>query len=180
MKNFIYNDFENYKGMDIDEQDYEYEYDFVEEIESNNEYNYFRLFFTDEILNFFVKESNEYYTNILRNNFGNNFKEIILSKKNYNTYPYLYVKKGISKEDIIAFIGIRLYMGIHKYTSIESYWNNSNLYTNIISSIIPKNYYFIYKMFILSLRRRINSDLLDDNDPRGKINFFLEKLSLNF
>ena len=51
MKNFI-NDFENYKGMDIDEQDYEYEYDFVEEIESNNEYNYFRLFFSDEILDF--------------------------------------------------------------------------------------------------------------------------------
>ena len=87
MKNFIYNDFENYKGMDIDEQDYEYEYDFVEEIESNNEYNYFRLFFSDEILDFFVKESNEYYTNILINKFGNNFKEIILSKKNYNTYP---------------------------------------------------------------------------------------------
>ena len=143
MKNFIYNDFENYKGMDINEQDYEYEFDFAGEIESNNEYNYFRLFFTDEILNFFVKESNEYYTNILINKFGNNFKEIILSKKNYNTYPYLYVKKGISKEDIIAFIGIRLYMGIHKYPSIESYWNNSNLYTNIISSIIPKNYYFL-------------------------------------
>ena len=55
MKNFIYNDFENYKGTDIDEQDYEHEYDFTGEIESNKEYNYFRLFFTDEILNFFVK-----------------------------------------------------------------------------------------------------------------------------
>ena len=29
MKNFIYNDFEIYKGTDIDEQDYENEYDFV-------------------------------------------------------------------------------------------------------------------------------------------------------
>ena len=55
MKNFIYNDFENYKGMDIDEQDYEY--DFAGEIESNNEYNYFRLFFSDEILNYFVKKN---------------------------------------------------------------------------------------------------------------------------
>ena len=49
----------------------------------------------------------------------------------------------------MAFIGIRLYMGIHQYPSIESYWNNSNLYTNITSSIILKNYYFIYKMFII-------------------------------
>ena len=42
MKNFIYNDFKNYKGMDIDEQDYEYEYDFVEEIESNNEWKLYK------------------------------------------------------------------------------------------------------------------------------------------
>ena len=44
MNNFIYNDFENYKGIDIDEQDYEYEYDFAGKIENNNEINYFRLF----------------------------------------------------------------------------------------------------------------------------------------
>ena len=30
--------------MDIDERDYEYEYDFAGKIENNNEYNYFRLF----------------------------------------------------------------------------------------------------------------------------------------
>ena len=83
MKNFIYNDFENYKGMDIDGQDYEYEYeyDIAGEIESNKEYNYFRLFFTDEILNFFVKESNEYYTNILRNNFAIILKKLFYQKK---------------------------------------------------------------------------------------------------
>ena len=99
-------------------------------------YNYLILFFADEILNFFLRESNEYYIYFLRNNFSNNFKEIILSKQNYNTYEYLSVKKGINKEDIMAFIGIRFYIGIHKYLSIESNWNNSNLYTDIKSSII--------------------------------------------
>ena len=98
MKNYIYNDFENYKGMDIDEQDYEYEYDFVEEIESNNEYNYFRLFFSNEILDFFVKESNEYYTNILINKFGNNFKEIILSKKIIIHIPIYILPKVLVKK----------------------------------------------------------------------------------
>ena len=39
MKNYIYNDFDNYKGMDIDEKDYEYAYDCAGEIESNNKYN---------------------------------------------------------------------------------------------------------------------------------------------
>ena len=83
----------------------------------------------------------------------------------------------------MAFIGIRLYMGIHKYPSIESYWNNSNLYTNIISSIMPKSYYFLLAKclhFPEKEEKEINCDLPDDNDPMGKINFFLEKLSLNF
>ena len=83
----------------------------------------------------------------------------------------------------MAFIEIRLYMGIHKYPSIESYWNNSNLYTNIISSLIPKNYYFLLAKclhFPEKEEKEINGDLPDDNDHRGKINFFLEKLSLNF
>ena len=75
----------------------------------------------------------------------------------------------------MAFIGIRLYMGIHKYPSIESYWNNSNLYTNIISSIIPKNYYFLLAKclhFPEKEEKEINGDLPDDNDPRGILNFF--------
>ena len=80
------------------------------------------------------------------------------------------------------FIGKKLYMDILKYPSIESYWNNSNLYTNIISSIMPKSYYFLLAKclhFPEKEENEINSDS-PDNDPRGKINFFLEKLSFNF
>ena len=74
-------------------------------------------------------------------------------------------------------------MGIHKYPSIESYWNNSNLYTNIISSIIHKNYYFSLAKclhFPKKKKKEINSDLPDDNDPRGKINFFFRKIIFKF
>ena len=66
-------------------------------------------------------------------------------------------------------------MGIHKYPSIESYWNNSNLYTNIISSIMPKSYYFLLAKclhFPEKEEKDINSDIPDNNDPRGKIYFF--------
>ena len=62
-------------------------------------------------------------------------------------------------------------MGIHKYPSIESYWNNSNLYTNIISSIIHKNYYFLLANclhFSETEEKEINGDLPDDNDPIGE------------
>ena len=46
-----------------------------------NEYTCFKLMFTDEILEFFVKESNIYYEKILKEKFGDNYKEIIFSKK---------------------------------------------------------------------------------------------------
>ena len=35
--------------------------------------------------------------------------EIILAKNSFGIYPFLYVTKGISKEDILAFIGMRIY-----------------------------------------------------------------------
>ena len=70
--------------MDIEKQDYEYEYDFAGEIESN----LLQITFYSWNLKIFVKDSNEYYIKILRNYFDNNFKEIILSKQIYNTYSY--------------------------------------------------------------------------------------------
>ena len=96
--------------------------------------------FTDEILEFFVKESNIYYEKFLKEKFGDNYKEIIFTKNSYNTYPYLYITKGFKKEDIIAFIGIRIFMGLHKCPTIECYWNNSYLYKNMQNNIMPKNY----------------------------------------
>ena len=96
--------------------------------------------FTDKILEFFVKESNIYYKKkILKEKLGDNYKEIIFTKNSYNTYPYLYITKRIKKEDIIAFIGIRKFIGLHKCPTIECYWNNSYLYNNMINNIMPNN-----------------------------------------
>ena len=66
-------------------------------------------------------------------------------------------------------------MGIHKQSSIESYLNNNNLYNNIISIIILKNYCFLLVKclhFPEKEEKEINIDLPGDNDPRRKINFF--------
>ena len=61
-------------------------------------------------------------------------------------------------------------MGIHKYPSIESYWNNSNFYINIISCIILKNYYFLLVKYFHfpEKEKEINSDLPDDNNLEEK------------
>ena len=163
------------------------------EDEALNELQFFLLLYSNEILDMLVEEANNYYKKILIDKYGIDYKKVILAKKGFNTYPYLYVTKGISKEDILAFLGIRIYMGIHKYPVIDYYWNNSNIYKNIIRSIMPKTYYFLLAKALHfpekeekneseSSSEYENSDTNINNglDPRKKINLYLEKLSENF
>ena len=72
-------------------------------------------------MNFFEQETNKYVANILIKKYGSNFKEFILNEKAYNIYRFLYVTKGITKENILAFIGLRIFIGINKLPSIENY-----------------------------------------------------------
>ena len=179
MEKFKYNNINEYSGMDIEEI---YEPQINENVEELlNEYTCFKLMFTNEILEFFVKESNIYYEKFLKEKFGDNYKEIIFTKNSYNTYPYLYITKGIKKEDIIAFIGIRIFMGLHKCPTIECYWNNSYLYNNMLNNIMPKNYFFLLsKCLYFPEKEEENSSGGHTDDPHHKIKFFLEKLSKNF
>ena len=74
-----------------------------------NELQCFQLFFSEKIINSLVEESNNYYKKILIEKYGTNYMEIVLSKNSFGTYPFLYVTRGISREDILAFIGMRIY-----------------------------------------------------------------------
>jgi len=156
-----------------------------EENNKLNEYDYFRLLFSDDIIDLLVEESNNYYKNVLIEKYGNNYREVILSKRSFNSYQYLFVTKGIKKEDILAFIGIRIYMGLHKYPNIEYYWNGSIIYKNIVNSIMSKTYFFLIAKALHFNEKKENgedsSETDNDNkDPRYKINLYLEKLASNF
>ena len=148
-----------------------------------NEFEYFQLFFSDDMISFLSDESNNYIRNKLLNEYGSNYKEKIKANKKYNTYEYLYVTKGISNLDILAFIAIRIYMGFHKYPSIECYWKNDKLYDNIISKIMSKEYYFLleYSLHLLTKSNDESTNInINKNDSSIKIEFFLEKLCKNF
>ena len=67
------------------------------------------------MLGLLVEESNNYYRKILIEKYGNDYRDVILNAGTFSTYPHLYVTRGIEKEDILAFIGVRIYMGFHKY-----------------------------------------------------------------
>jgi hypothetical protein len=97
--------------------------------------------------------------------------------------PYLYITKGISREDILAYIGIRIYMGLHKMPSIKHYWKRG-LHQTKIYQIMSRNYFLLLgKVLHFPEREKDNIDIISENtkvDPRRKINLYLEKLSINF
>ena len=112
MEKYKYNQLEEYSGINIEEY---FEPKIRDDISIMNELEYFQLFITDEILELLSEESNNYMKKILLDKYGNDYKSIILKSNNYGTYADLYVKRGINKEDILAYIGIRIYMGLYKY-----------------------------------------------------------------
>ena len=65
------------------------------DIDILTEYEYFKLFISEEIIETFVKESNNFMNTFLKNKFSKEFKDVVLNQKNYNSYPYIYVTKGI-------------------------------------------------------------------------------------
>ena len=62
--------------------------------EKKNELEFFQLYFTEDLTLYLVNESSTYYEIKLIKEFGNDYKDIILSKKEYNSLPYLYVNRG--------------------------------------------------------------------------------------
>ena len=175
---------------------------------NNQEYtelDYFRLLFSDEIIELLVEESNNYYKRMLTENFGLEYKRVILTKMTAGSLPYLYITKGISKEDILAYIGIRIYMGLHKLPSIKHYWKKGEYQTNIYQ-VMPRNYFLLLGQALhfpekekenedekekkekdtdKEIDSTFDSDCSSDNnkikiDPRHKINLYLEKLAKNF
>ena len=108
-----------------------------------NELEYFQLLFSDEILEMLSEESNTYYKKVLSEIELTYYKKIIISKESTSSYQYLYVTKGITKEDILAYVGVRIYMGLHKIPSIERYWRTKSLYQPRINKIMGKNYFLL-------------------------------------
>ena len=124
MEKYIYNNLENCNGMDIEMSPL---YSKINvDIDILTEYEYFKLFISEEIIETLAKESNNFMITFLKNKFGEDFKDVILNQKNYNTYPYIYITKGIHKKDIFCI-----------------YWENNTLYKCIIPEIMSKTYYYL-------------------------------------
>ena len=56
----------------------------------------------------------------------------------------MFLREGISKEDISAFIGVRLYIGIDDFSFIDNYCNNNIL----LKKVMTKRILLLYYIFI--------------------------------
>ena len=86
MEKYKYNTTKDYLGMDVEES---FGQIINDDINILNEFEYFLLFFSDDMISFLSDESNNYIRNKLLNEYGFNYKEKIKANKKYNTYEYL-------------------------------------------------------------------------------------------
>jgi hypothetical protein len=78
----------------------------IKENELSVEFKYFKLFFSDEIIELFSKASNEYYRQSLIDEYGADYENKILqlcSKQRNKLYEYFYITRGIRKYDILLY-----------------------------------------------------------------------------
>ena len=105
------------------------------------ELDYFKLLFSNEILDLLVEELNKYYINILIDTYGTEYYQ----KNKQLLYLIYMLLKGLIREDILAFIGIRIYMGLHKMPStIKHYWKRG-LHQTKINKIMNSKYFWLGK-----------------------------------
>ena len=132
--NWSYEKLDDFKGMEIQE-----DYHGIPLAQNcEKPIDCFRIFFCDEILEKIAEGSAHHYEEELKLLYGEEYKTREYSK---NSLPYLFMKRGINKEDILAFVGIRIFMGIHKLPSVESYWSKQNTFKNRVSDLMSVNFY---------------------------------------
>ena len=154
-----------------------------------NELDYFRLFFTNEILEQFAMESYIFFKKKLADSYGgdfNEFKETVLgSYGKGNSMPYLFVSRGISKEDILSYIGIKVYMDLHPLADVKSYWNSGTKFINI-GTVMSKNYFFLISKAIHfpekegEIKEGKNFDTNFKIGPKNQMNLYYSKLCKNY
>ena len=132
MENDLYNIWIKLKkGEEINYPEFEYKDDEVRKIPENIDtpYQFFKLFFDDDIMNFIIIKSNM-YANYYK------FKNIKPNKENNNKKKTALKFTPTTLERLERFIAAKILMGIYKLTSKNDYFSNNPLLDSPV-----KNYF---------------------------------------
>lgn len=125
---------------------------------------YYNLFFSDDIINLIVVETNR------------NAEQFLLSNRPSKSSQFL---KWIPTnfEEIKKFIGLLLWMGLVELPSIESYWSKKQMYSNnVAGNVMPKNRFEL----LLQFWHFADNEKAPEGDKIYKIQDLIKKLVQNF
>lgn len=123
----------------------------------------FELFLTDEVLDVIVTETNNYDSQQLGTNPSRK------SKVNLWT--------PTTKDEIRAFLGITIAMGLTQVPHINLYWSKDDIFYNkFIANVLSRDRYLL----LLKLLHFQNNETCDMSDRLYKINNIFSKLLENF
>ena len=127
----------------------------------NAEMFLFKLMFSDKLMTDIIKESDTYFRNRLKRQYGENYASKEFTS---NSLPAIYLKTGgLIVEDLQAYIACLLFMGILHLPRLDNYWSSEQIYRNFIPKVMSKNF---FKMISAVLHLPISGDgnFVDDEE----------------
>lgn len=105
-------------------------FDKLRNVETGNVLHYYRLFLTDQMLDLLVRETNRY---------AEQRQIMAIIEEQNKPHSMLVQWKDVTRQEILTFIGIILWMGLDTKPSIRDYWSKNALYANNLSKIMPRS-----------------------------------------
>jgi len=132
--------------------------------------DYFNLFFDKIFLDFIVKESNRYYSQILENK----------QKSAYSYLDKLYFENPVDNVDIKKYIFCIIYMGVYKLPSVDEHWKTNNLIKSAIPQILSRNRFYIIGKSLHFTNNKENIGKHAFHKIENVINYLNDKFSLYY
>ena len=131
----------------------------------NAELYLFKLLYSDHLMQDIVKESDENFRKKLKKQYGENYATKEYAK---NSLPDVFLKNGgLKVEDLQAYIGCLLFMGILHLPRLNNYWSLESIYQNFLPRIMSKNFFKMISA-VLHLPLSGSGNPIDEEDEEDE------------
>lgn len=136
--------------------------DIIQTMADCSPYEFYKLFFDNDVLDFLIEETNRYASQLLVNRSVKTFSRI---KK---WYP-------VDRTEMNNFLGIVMWMGLVQMPSLSDYWKKNVLYQNYVTNIMSRNQFEL----ILCMFHCSNNES-PEHGKLSKIQNLIDLLVFNF
>lgn len=131
----------------------------------NSPFEFYSLFLDNEILDLLVTETNRYAE-----------QRIVDAIARENVRPIYLNWYDTSRDEMLTFIGVVLWMGLDRKPKLRNYWCKNEMYSSVLSKTISRNRFEA----ILSFLHVSNNETALPDDRLAKINPLVRALTVKF